>query len=814
MSAGGTLAQSHGDEVGFTTLRLGSEALTFQGPREGCPAGVEGICGPSGVTLATPTLEEWWSPTPSGLRQGWVLSTPNGEDVSLMLSIGPGGLESVDSDGLGATLRGSNGGLWRYEGLRAWDSAGEAVVVRMEAVEEHLVIRVTEHLSPRRWPIVIDPILTSVHDVKLMASDGTGEGYGGWHDSLGDVDGDGYNELAVGGQEAAYVYYGSASGVVSATEQKVEPSDGTGDESFGQVASAGDINADGHADLAVGALWSSRTAEHGGAVYVYLGAASGIDPASEQTWSSSDCVAYDSFGYEVAGVGDTNGDGYADLLIGAPRADSRAGAAYAYYGTASGLNIASEQKLTASDRSASSWFGATLSGGGDMDGDGFAEAVAGAPYDSSLELYAGAVYVYYGSVSGLDVTREQKVTASDAARLDGLGGSIAANADFDADGYADLAVGAIGDSDGGGYATGSVYLFTGSVSGLDIASEAQVRSSDGSTEDRFARVATGDFDGDGFSDIVVGAYGDGDIGPESGSAYVYFGSASSIDVASEVKLTASDGTRGDWFGYSVGAGDFDGDGAAEATVGAYGDDNNTGSVYVFDGTCQDLDDDSFCQPYDCDDDDATVNPRATEVCDGVDNDCDGTADESDASDASTWYLDTDGDGYGDGSAPVAACDQPSDFVDNDADCDDADGTVNPAATEVCDAIDNDCDGVVDESDASDASTWYPDADGDSYGDPTGKLSACQPPSGHVSNAKDCDDQSAAVYPGADDIPEDGVDQDCDGQDATSSNADPKSCDGCGTGGDPRSKTVLLLLLGLLASRRPIARPGQPTQASK
>jgi hypothetical protein len=164
---------------------------------------------------------------------------------------------------------------------------------------------------------------------------------------------------------------------------------------------------------------------------------------------------------------------------------------------------------------------------------------------------------------------------------------------------------------------------------------------------------------------------------------------------------------------------------------------------------------------DCDDADGAVNPAADEVCDGFDNDCDGSTDENTAVDAPTWYADSDTDGYGDPSVSVVDCTQPRDYVADDNDCDDTDGAVNPAATEVCDGIDNDCDGSIDENDAADAETWYADADGDGYGDAGGASEACSQPSGTVSNADDCDDTDSNVSPAGTESCN-GIDDDCDG----------------------------------------------------
>ena len=164
---------------------------------------------------------------------------------------------------------------------------------------------------------------------------------------------------------------------------------------------------------------------------------------------------------------------------------------------------------------------------------------------------------------------------------------------------------------------------------------------------------------------------------------------------------------------------------------------------------------------DCDDADAAVFPGADEVCNDIDDDCDGGIDESGAIDAPTWYADTDADGHGDPSSATRACDAPSGTVSDDTDCDDADPDTNPGATEYCDGHDDDCDGDVDEDDAADAVSWAVDADGDGYGDSAGGSTiACAAPSGHVADDTDCDDADDHVNPGAAELC-DGVDTDCD-----------------------------------------------------
>lgn len=172
----------------------------------------------------------------------------------------------------------------------------------------------------------------------------------------------------------------------------------------------------------------------------------------------------------------------------------------------------------------------------------------------------------------------------------------------------------------------------------------------------------------------------------------------------------------------------------------------------------DLDDDGVEYPLDCDDTDPAVFPGAEELCDRIDNDCDGAIDE-DATTLATWYQDLDGDGYGDPNVTVTSCDVPAGYVRTDLDCDDGDSAVSPDAVEICNAIDDDCDGATDQG-AVDALTWFPDADGDGFGGFSSSVVACDAPVGYVDMIGDCDDDNDGVFPGGQEIC-DGVDNDCD-----------------------------------------------------
>jgi hypothetical protein len=189
------------------------------------------------------------------------------------------------------------------------------------------------------------------------------------------------------------------------------------------------------------------------------------------------------------------------------------------------------------------------------------------------------------------------------------------------------------------------------------------------------------------------------------------------------------------------------------------DDDDTGS----DPLDIDDDEDGYSENNgDCDDSAPDIYPGAVEICDEVDNDCDGTTDEDDASDAQTWYPDGDGDGYGDEQEPRSACEQPQGFVADSSDCNDQNDEIHPAASEVCDEVDNDCDGTTDEDDASDAQTWYEDSDDDGHGNPQSSILACEQPDGFLADSSDCDDSNGAVSPSSPELPGDGLDNNCSG----------------------------------------------------
>ncbi|MFZ9882368.1 MAG: putative metal-binding motif-containing protein, partial [Phycisphaerales bacterium] len=165
---------------------------------------------------------------------------------------------------------------------------------------------------------------------------------------------------------------------------------------------------------------------------------------------------------------------------------------------------------------------------------------------------------------------------------------------------------------------------------------------------------------------------------------------------------------------------------------------------------------------DCDDSRADVNPAGIELCTNlaIDNDCDGSTAESEATDRTTYYADNDGDGYGATASTTLACSLPAGYASASGDCDDGSSSIRPGAAETCNGIDDDCDGSTDEG--LTFLTYYTDADNDGFGSSSATgVSSCSPISGSVTNNGDCNDADGAVNPNATEVC-DGIDNNCAG----------------------------------------------------
>ncbi len=205
---------------------------------------------------------------------------------------------------------------------------------------------------------------------------------------------------------------------------------------------------------------------------------------------------------------------------------------------------------------------------------------------------------------------------------------------------------------------------------------------------------------------------------------------------------------------------------------------------------QDEDGDGYAATSDCDDLNPDVSPGAAEVCNDLDDDCDGERDELGVVDGLPWHADADGDGVGSDDVIVSACTQPEGWLSEGGDCDDLRAEVNPTAQERCNGLDDDCDGDADEIGAIDGNPAYYDADGDGFGDPAESGRSCSLEAPWVANALDCDDADPHVWTGATEVCDD-KDNDCDGRvdiDAEDGTIYYRDVDNDGRG-DPEDTTV-------------------------
>jgi hypothetical protein len=428
----------------------------------------------------------------------------------------------------------------------------------------------------------------------------------------GDVNGDGYADVIVGsndydagqaGEGAAFVFLGSASGIADgdpSTAHAQLESDQAGAE-LGSVAGAGDVNGDGYADVIVG-IGHYDAGE--GAAFVFLGSASGIvrwgNPSNADAQLESNQVDA-NLGDPVAGAGDVNGDGYADVIVGADGYDAGEtdeGAAFVFLGSASG--IADGDPTTAAAQLESDQAGASLgfvAGAGDVNGDGYADVIVGASQFDAGETDEGAAFVFLGGALGIadaDPSTAHAQLESDQAGAFLGGWSLGGAGDVNGDGYADVIVGAMY-YDAGEEDEGAAFVFLGSASGIadgdPVSADAQLESDQADAYLGWSVAGAGDVNGDGYADVIVGAYGyDAGEGPYEGAAFVFLGSASGI--ADGDPTTAHAQLESDqvdaWLGHSVaGAGDVNGDGYADVIVGAPDYDageTDEGAAFVFLGS--------------------------------------------------------------------------------------------------------------------------------------------------------------------------------------------------------------------------------------
>ncbi len=295
-----------------------------------------------------------------------------------------------------------------------------------------------------------------------------------------------------------------------------------------------DLNSNNYADVIVGVPGLNRG-------QVYAGAAAGISTIA--SWNPAGLA---STGTSVASAGDVNGDGFADAILGAPTSNT----VYVFHGSATGLTVAPSTTLTAG--AGTTTFGAWVAPAGDVNGDGYGDAVVGAPGSNRA-------YVYLGGATGLSST---PTTLAGPAGSSNFGVTISTAGDVNADGYADVIAGGDGSE--------TAYLYLGSATGLGT-TPTTVSAPSGASGFGRAVAAAGDVNGDGYPDVIIGAYA-------SGTTYLYHGGASGLGATPATTLTAPGGAL--QFGFAASsASDVNGDGYADVIVGA----PMSNAAYVFAG---------------------------------------------------------------------------------------------------------------------------------------------------------------------------------------------------------------------------------------
>jgi hypothetical protein len=407
-----------------------------------------------------------------------------------------------------------------------------------------------------------------------------------------------------------------------------------GDE-YGSALAMGDFNRDGYDDLAIGIPGARIDGQNGaGAIQVIYGSPAGLSVTGIREWSRGDAgvtgspAANAGFGAALA-AGDFDGDGYADLAVGVPYAevngDAEAGAVHVLYGRSTGLSGLGDEVITQdtagfvqSPAEPNDRFGFSLAAG-DFNGDGADDLAVGTPFEDNGVGYedAGSVQVFYGKSGNtaansglllLGAVVNPQHWRSDSPNVEGameagdrFGFSVAA-ADYNGDGYDDLAVGIPLETHGEGAGAilygGAINVINGGATGLAATAAWPARiwhqDSTGMSDQVEASeffglsLAGADFNNDGYADLAIGVPGNRVLGVAIGTVHIMYGTNIGVTQANDDLIyDPGNPAASDLFGWTVSAGDFNGDGFADLVVGARSDEpvglglNDTGSVFVF-----------------------------------------------------------------------------------------------------------------------------------------------------------------------------------------------------------------------------------------
>lgn len=437
------------------------------------------------------------------------------------------------------------------------------------------------------WP---NSILASVGTVDTTADytiqgEGAQDRLGISLEPAGDVNGDGHTDLIIGaydpsdGPGRAYLYFGGPNFDTTADLTLTGESNG---DTFGQdVAAAGDVNNDGYDDVIIGALRNDAALNDSGRAYIYFGGKT-MDATADVTFTGGNG---DNLGVGIASIGDINGDGYDDVLVGADTTDvgamANAGKVYLFYG---GSPMDTTADFTFEGEAANDQFGVIALAVGDTNHDGYADFIIGAHLNDTGANEGGRVYLYYGGPS-VDTTADVIFTGTSATERIGTFDTVA-SVDLNNDGNLDLIIGGP-NNDIVATNAGQVYIYYGSSSTIDNTADVTLPGTivGGSFGQGIA--PAGDVNKDGYQDIIIGASSSNSV-TENGSTYVYFG-GTSFDTTPDLTFVEEGMTGGtaDRFGIDSLAFDVNLDGLIDIIIGASGNDEaavNAGKVYFFLGS--------------------------------------------------------------------------------------------------------------------------------------------------------------------------------------------------------------------------------------
>ncbi|MEW5985467.1 MAG: VCBS repeat-containing protein [Chloroflexota bacterium] len=434
----------------------------------------------------------------------------------------------------------------------------------------------------------------------ITEGDQTLAAYGHAVGTAGDVNGDNYTDVIVGAlyydsgqtdEGQARVFHGSISGLNPLPNWTAESDQADAELGYYALGTAGDVNGDGYADVIIGSFYYQNGEYREGRAFAWYGSITGLGPngnPSNADWTAESNQENALFGYWVSTAGDVNGDGYADAIVGAYNYDNGEtdeGRAFAYYGSSTGLSLTAN--WTAESNQAGANFGNPVGTAGDVNGDGYADVVVGASAFDNGQTNEGQVFVYYGSVSGLNSSANW--TADGNQDLAYFGGSAGTAGDVNGDGYADLIVGA-GTYDNGQTDEGAVFVYHGAADGLSTTANWTAESDQDSSYFGYPIHTAGDVNGDGYTDIIVGAYQYDNGQSGEGRIFAYYGSEGGLSLTPD--WTAESDQDYAYFGNPVDTtGDVNGDGYTDVIARAYAYDNgqtNEGAVFVYHGSASGL----------------------------------------------------------------------------------------------------------------------------------------------------------------------------------------------------------------------------------